>query len=108
MNTATAASDAGDGVTLFARIPEPVNEDERIRKYDGPLSAKLAETGIDCSVRGFCIAATDDAEASVALELHADNASWCAVAGGFLAELGAPPSTVIEVESDKALITLTL
>ena len=106
---ATASDDVNRTVTLWARIPEPLDDLQRQATYDAPLSRILLANGIQAVVRGFSIPPTADAaSASVGVEIRGLGPEAIAVVGQALVDLGAAPSMVLELETDIAAMQLTL
>jgi hypothetical protein len=95
-------------VTVFARIPQPLDEPTRIARYDRPLGAKLAELEIDHSLRGFCLPETLNHPAGVALEVRVHTPKAFAIVAQCLANFGAPRETLIELETDTASMETSL
>ena len=110
MSIATATFDSsGPRGTLRARIPEPLSEDERRAKYDDPLSRRMAEEAVEGTVRGFCIPpVADHPTASVEIEVEVAEPDRIVLVPQIIADLGAPPATIIEIETEKASIEFTL
>jgi hypothetical protein len=108
MRIAADMSDSPRGATLFARIPLPMDEREASAAFERPLGEWLAAQGIAFSIRCFVLDATADGPSGVGVEVQLDSADplWLIVQQ--LAELGAPPETVIEIESDKACMETSL
>src|SRR4051812_11465989 len=109
MRTATGNFDNDERRTvLFARIPERLDEEQRRRKYDDPLTAAMRDAGIVDSVRGFSQAGDDGQIAWVGIEVTLDLMQNFTFVTERLAQLGAPPETRIEIETDEALLEFTL
>jgi hypothetical protein len=110
MPIAAAPSDSNPrGGTLWARIPEPLSDKERRVKYDQPLSRVLTVEGIQNSISGYCLPPDADLEtASIGIEVHVPVAEAIELVAQAIADLGAPPATVLEIETNKASVQFTL
>lgn len=110
--TRTAASSEPsdrDGGRLWARIFEPLNDDERRAKYDEPLAQMLNNKGIEHSIRGFTLPAdANHQQVSVGIEVLTEVAEAIAFVAEAMAALGAPPTTIFELETNKASVRLTV
>ena len=95
---ATSADDIGD-VVVFAKVPERLEESERCRRYDRPLAAALAESGVGAFLRGFSPVGGDGRIMWVGLEVRLHALADAAVFIECLQRLGAPPETIFEYET---------
>lgn len=94
---------------LWARIPEPLNDEQRRARNDDPLARRLDDEGIAHVIRGFSLLPdANHVEASVGIEVLVEVPAGIAFAAEAIKDLGAPPTTVIELETDKAALRLTL
>jgi hypothetical protein len=96
------------GATLFARIPIPLDEDTRRVRYDLPLKGRLDAAGIGHVLRGFNLPATLSHPAGVALEVRFDSVASCFSVIPHLIGIGAPPETLVEIDTDTASMQMTL
>jgi hypothetical protein len=96
MLIATGTPDAPRSATLFARVPLAMSDLDARRTFEQPLGAWLVEQGMEFSLRCFPLPASQD------------DAVLLAMAVEKISELGAPPETLIEIESDKATVEMSL
>ena len=108
MTLAIDDGDAGGGLRLTARIPEPLDEARRRERYDRPLAALLRDACPGASVRGASRAGAADDEASAELEVTVTRPADVTLVLAHLLELGAPPATEVEVETDRASMSFKL
>ena len=110
MRTATATPDDHDDrpAVLFARLREPLDDEHRRIKYDDPLVSKIRERGIGASVRGFSEADQDGHIHWVGVEVTLDAMRDVVFVAECLAQLGAPPDTLIEIETENSCIEFAL
>jgi hypothetical protein len=108
MHVATETPDVPRGATLFVEIPLPMTELEFQRTFEQPLATWLIEQGIEFSLRCLPLPVRQDRPAGMGIEVHADEFGILPFAVEKIAELGAPPETLIQFESDKATIEMTL
>jgi hypothetical protein len=108
MRTATGNFDDELRATLFARLPERLDDAQRRRKYDEPLTAMIAEAGLGTFIRGFSQVGNDGQIAWVGIEVTlVVMQNWTFVVQR-LVELGAPLETRVEMETMKATLEFTL
>jgi hypothetical protein len=108
MRTATGNFDDERRAVLFARLPERLDDEQRRRKYDKPLAAAIREAGAGDSLRGFSQVGDDGQIAWVGIEVALDVMQNGAFVAERLVELGAPPDTRIEIETENASIEFSL
>ena len=108
MLIATETPDAPRVATLFADIPLVMTDAESQRTFEEPLGAWLTEQEVEFSLRCFSLPARQDRPPGIGIEVKTGEAGTLAFAVEKIAELGAPPETRIEIESDKATIEMTL
>src|SRR4051794_39013726 len=108
MVVATETPDAPRGVTLFAEVPLLMTASELRRGVEEPLVAWLAEQGVEFSLRCFLLPLRQDRPAGIGIEVQTGEYGMLAFLVERIAELGAPPETRIEIESDKVTIEMTL
>jgi hypothetical protein len=108
MLVATETPDPPRGATLFAEIPLPMTELELQRTFGQPLGEWLTEQAVEFSLRCFRLPARQDRPPGIGIEIQTDKFGTLAFAVEKIAELGAPPETRIEIESEKATIEMTL
>jgi hypothetical protein len=104
----TDTPDANGGVTLFARIPEALDEPHRRLKYDVPLAGSLAARGFACSVRGFSLPSADEGPRGVGIEVRAGSAEPLEQVVRLIVDLGAAPETIVEIETDATMVRFSL
>src|SRR4051794_16754416 len=108
MRTATGNFDDERQAVLFARLPERLDDEQRRRKYDEPLAAAIREARVGHFLRGFSQLGDDGQVAWVGIEVTLDVLQNGAFVAERLAELGAPPETRIEIETEKASLEFSL
>jgi hypothetical protein len=108
MLIATETPDHPRGATLLARIPEDLDESSRRQKYDVPLANALSARGLKYFCRGFTLPAAGGGAPGIGIEVRADSVEVLALVVQEIADLGALPETVIEIETDKATVECTL
>jgi hypothetical protein len=96
-------------VTVWLRILEPLDEAQRREKYDDPLSVILANEGVEHEIRGFSLPVDANHNgASVGIEIDVPEMKAFATIVRALMDIGAPPTTVLELEGERASIQCTL
>ncbi len=108
MLIALETPDASRGVTLFAEVPLLMTASELRRTFEQPLGAWLAEQGVEFSLRCFLLPLRQDVPPGIGIEVRTGEYGMLAFLVEKIAELGAPPETRIEIESDKATVEMTL
>ena len=93
---------------MFARLPERLDDEQRRRKYDEPLTAMISEAGIGTFIRGFSQVGDDGQIAWVGIEVTLVVMQNGAFVAQRLVELGAPSETRVEIETMKATLEFTL
>ena len=108
MLTSTDTADPNDGATVFARIPELLDDAARRTKYDIPLANNLTDLGVEHALRGFQLPATPSHAAGVGVEVRVAGIADCALIAVCLANLGAPPETLLEYDTVAASVEMSL
>jgi len=93
---------------LFAEIPLAMTVTEMNRTFEHPLGAWLSQQEADFSLRCFVLPSRQGRPPGIGVEVQTDEVGVLAFVVEKIAELGAPPETRIEIESDKATVEMTL
>jgi hypothetical protein len=101
-------SDDQHGVTVFARVPEGLGEEERRSKYDRPLERMILEAGVGNFLRGFSQVGRDGRVEWVGLEMQIRTLADVGLVGQFLQQLGVPRETVLECDTEDASAEFSL
>jgi hypothetical protein len=108
MLTPAEIPDSQRGGMLFAQIPLLMGAPEARRVFEQPLRQCLEAQGIEFKIRSFLLPARQDRPQGIGIEIKTDQVGALAPAIEKLAELGAPPATLIEIEHDQATIEMSL
>jgi hypothetical protein len=106
--TATSTPDDDRRVVLFARLPERLDDEQRRRKYDQPLTTMIRQAGIGAFLQGFSQTGDDGAVEWIGLEVEVAVLQDCGFVAAHLVQLGAPPDTVVEIDTANASTQFSL
>ena len=108
MLTAIPSSQEPQRGTLFARIPLPIDFPAAELQFETPLRHWLAAQRIPCTVRCFALPGEAPEAGGIGIEIQTNSVLSLAALPQKLAELGAPPRTRIELETDKGTVEMIL
>lgn len=94
--------------TVLVRVPECLDDVQRRQKYDEPLALALRDAGVGDFVGGVTKPSSDGQAESVVLMLSLNYTTSLSVVIDALSKIGAPRETVVEVETEKATLSLSL